>query len=146
MIIRELLKEDLSKLLELHTQLKNSDLPVIDDGLKALWDKILSCKDHHVVGGFVEEELVSSCVMVIIPNLTHNQRPYALIENVITDRAHRNKGYATSVLNFARDMARKENCYKIMLMTGSKEEGTIKFYENAGYNQNDKTAFVQWMM
>jgi ribosomal protein S18 acetylase RimI-like enzyme len=82
---------------------------------------------------------------MIIPNLTHNQKPYALIENVITDNNHRNKGYATAVLDFAKEIAIKQNCYKIMLLTGSKKESTLKFYEKAGYNRNDKTALIQWI-
>ncbi|NLA86435.1 MAG: GNAT family N-acetyltransferase, partial [Clostridiales bacterium] len=86
-----------------------------------------------------------SCVLVIVPNLTHSQRPYALIENVVTDINHRSKGYATAVLNYARDLARRANCYKIMLMTGSKLPGTLRFYERAGYNSHDKTAFIQWL-
>jgi len=32
-----------------------------------------------------------------------------------------------------------------MLLTGSKENSTIEFYERAGYNSNDKTAFIQWL-
>lgn len=32
-----------------------------------------------------------------------------------------------------------------MLLTGSKKESTLKFYEQAGYNRNDKTAFIQWI-
>ena len=67
------------------------------------------------------------------------------IENVITHKKHRNKGYATLLLNHARDIAKAENCYKIMLMTGAKEETTLKFYEKAGYNRQDKTAFIQWL-
>jgi hypothetical protein len=35
--------------------------------------------------------------------------------------------------------------YKIMLMTGSKKESTLSFYEKAGYNRSDKTAFIQWI-
>jgi hypothetical protein len=31
-----------------------------------------------------------------------------------------------------------------MLLTGSKEQSTLDFYEHAGYNRNDKTAFIQW--
>lgn len=31
-----------------------------------------------------------------------------------------------------------------MLLTGSKNEKTLNFYENAGYNGVDKTAFIQW--
>ena len=29
--------------------------------------------------------------------------------------------------------------------TGSKNESTLKFYESAGYNSSDKTAFIQWL-
>ncbi len=37
------------------------------------------------------------------------------------------------------------NCYKIMLLTGSKKKETLNFYGNAGYNSTDKTAFIQWL-
>jgi Acetyltransferase (GNAT) family. len=84
-------------------------------------------------------------VLVIIPNLTHGQRPYALIENVITDEAHRNRGIATACLNAAREIALQHRCYKIMLMTGSKKDSTLRFYRKAGYNSEDKTAFIQWL-
>ena len=75
----------------------------------------------------------------------HNQRPYALIENVITDENYRKQGLASACLDFAKDIAIKNNCYKIMLLTGSKLDSTLKFYEKAGYNKNDKTAFIQWI-
>ena len=145
MVIREITKDDLLSLLKLYTQLHNNDIPTIDGNIEKLWSEIITDKNHHIIGGFVDGILISSCVIIIVPNLTHNQHPYALIENVITDEAHRNKGYATSILNFARDMARKENCYKIMLLTSSKKEGTLNFYERAGYNRQDKTAFIQWL-
>ena len=35
--------------------------------------------------------------------------------------------------------------YKLMLMTGSREENTLRFYERAGYNRTDKTGFVRWL-
>ncbi len=33
----------------------------------------------------------------------------------------------------------------MMLLTGSNDERTLNFYKNAGYNCNDKTAFVRRM-
>lgn len=81
--------------------------------------------------------------IIIVPNLTHAQRPYALIENVITDTTYRKKGIATACLNYAKGIALEENCYKIMLLTGSKENKTLNFYEKLEFNRHDKTAFIQ---
>ena len=33
----------------------------------------------------------------------------------------------------------------MMLLTGSREESTHRFYQRAGYNANDKTAYIQWL-
>jgi len=145
MQIREAKREDLQQLLELYTYLHNNTMPSLDKNIEELWNHILADENHHIIVGFVADKLASSCVIVIIPNLTHNQRPYALVENVITHEAYRNKGYAASILNFAKKIAVSENCYKIMLLTGAKEESTLDFYERAGYNRRDKTGFVQWL-
>lgn len=102
-------------------------------------------KNYHIVVAIEDEKIVSTCVLVIIPNLTHQQRPYALIENVVTDINYRKKGLATACLEYAKEVAITKNCYKIMLLTGAKDESTLRFYETAGFNQNDKTAFIQWL-
>ena len=136
---------DLHGLLLLYTQLHDNKMPAIDDDITALWAQIVSDHKHNIIVCKADENIVSSCVITIIPNLTHDQRPYALIENVITEEAHRHKGYASAVLDYAKQMALEHNCYKIMLLTGSKDESTLHFYRNAGYNSQDKTAFIQWL-
>ena len=93
----------------------------------------------------MDNKIVSSCVCVIIPNLTRNVRPYAIIENVVTHKDYRGKGYASECLAYVKEIAKKEKCYKMMLLTGSKKESTMEFYKSAGYNCSDKTAFVQWI-
>lgn len=143
--IREATHDDLDGLLMLYTQLHDNPLPVVDKKIQELWQNILNDINHHIIIGSLDDKIVSSCVVIIVQNLTHNQQPYALVENVITDTENRNKGYATMVLEFAREIARSENCYKIMLMTGSREESTLNFYKRAGYNCVDKTAFIQWI-
>ena len=144
-MIREITENDLDGLLKLYTQLHGNLLPEKSDTLNQLWIEILSDRNHHIIVYEEKGEIVSSCVCVIVPNLTHGQRPYAIIENVITDERYRKKGYATACLDFAKEIAKKESCYKIMLMTGSKEESTLNFYKKAGYNSNDKTAFICWL-
>ncbi len=144
-MIREITDQDLQGLLELYTQLHNNPMPENSEALHKLWQTILADPTHHIIVAEEEGKIVSSCVCVIIPNLTHNQRPYAFVENVITDEVYRGKGLATACLNYAKELAIRHHCYKLMLLTGSKKESTLQFYENAGYNSQDKTAFIQWI-
>lgn len=144
-MIREITQQDLNGLLTLYMQLHDNPMPENTPELQNLWQQILNDKNHRIIIAEEDGKIVSSCVCVIIPNLTHNQQPYAFVENVITDENYRKKGLATACLNYAKEIAQKENCYKLMLLTGSKKESTLNFYEQAGYNRNDKTAFIQWI-
>ncbi len=138
-------KIDLDGLLRLYMQLHDNPMPKKTNELLQIWDDVLQDKNHHVIVAEENGEIISSCVCIIIPNLTHSQQPYAFIENVITDEKFRKRGLATQCLNYAKEIALKENCYKIMLLTGSKKESTLNFYRKAGYNSEDKTAFIQWI-
>ena len=144
-MVREVYENELPQLLSLYLHLHESSLPEMTEHLKTTWERILRDKDHHLIVKVVEGEPVSSCVCVVIPNLTRGARPYAFIENVVTHRDHRGKGYATECLNYAAQIARREGCYKMMLLTGSHDPKTLRFYEQAGYNSSDKTAFIQWL-
>lgn len=144
-MIREITENDLDGLLQLYTQLHDNPIPEKTAGLSELWGKILADPNHRIIVAVEDGKIVSSCVCVIIPNLTHEQRPYAFVENVVTDKEYRKRGLATACLDLAKKIAEGENCYKLMLLTGSKEESTLNFYRRAGYNSNDKTAFIQWI-
>lgn len=144
-MVREAVKEDLDELSHLYLFLHEKDIPEQSQHLQNVWNEIISDKNHHIIVNVVDGRIVSSCVCVIIPNLTRNVRPYAFVENVVTHLECRGKGYATECLNYAREIAKNQNCYKMMLLTSSKEQKTLNFYENAGYNSADKTAFIQWL-
>ncbi|MGN0424831.1 MAG: GNAT family N-acetyltransferase [Acetatifactor sp.] len=144
-MIREVQRSDLKGLLELYMQLHDNPMPEESPELLEKWNRIMDDKDHHIIVVEENHRIVASCVCVIIPNLTHEQRPYAFVENVITDEAYRGRGFATKCLEYAKEIAMRENCYKMMLLTGSKNPKTLEFYRNAGYNSEDKTAFIQWL-
>ena len=144
-MVREAVKEDLNELLNLYLFLHEKNIPENSDYLENTWKTIIEDINHHIIVNEVNGKIVSSCVCVIVPNLTRNIRPYALIENVVTNENYRGKGYATECLNYAKEIAIKNNCYKMMLLTGIKNENTLAFYKNAGYNSNDKIAFIQWL-
>lgn len=144
-MIREANREDLDALLELYMFLHEDSIPEKNSHLEETWEQIIGDLNHHLIVCEVGGKIISSCVCVIIPNLTRNVRPYAFVENVVTHADYRGKGYATECLDFAKKIAEQENCYKMMLLTGSKSPETLRFYEKAGYNSSDKTAFIQWI-
>ncbi|MCI5829174.1 MAG: GNAT family N-acetyltransferase [Treponema sp.] len=144
-MVREIKENELNGLLNLYLHLHEDSVPVSSEKLENAWYSIINDKNHHIIVNEIDGKIVSSCVCVIIPNLTRNVRPYAFIENVVTHQDYRGKGYATECLEYAKQISRKNDCYKIMLLTGSKEKKTLNFYKNAGYNCTDKTAFIQWI-
>ena len=144
-MVREARKDDLDSLLNLYLFLHEDSIPDHNEHLRDTWEQIISDENHHLIVSEEDGRIVSSCVCVIIPNLTRNVRPYAFVENVVTHRDYRKKGLASACLDYAREIARKENCYKMMLLTGSKDPNILRFYESAGYNSSDKTAFIQWL-
>lgn len=144
-MVREARAEDLKAILELYLCLHEDSVPEASERLERTWKQIINDANHHLIVNEVNGLIVSSCVCVIIPNLTRNVRPYAFVENVVTHSEHRGIGYATECLNYAKDLAEGQDCYKVMLLTGSKEQKTLDFYRNAGYNCTDKIAFIQWI-
>lgn len=115
------------------------------DRWEILFQKISANANYYLLVGSLDAKVLASVTLVIIDNLTHNLRPYALIENVVTHAEHRNNGYATRLMLKACEIAQSRNCYKLMLMTGSKQSSTFNFYQKCGFNMQDKTAFIKWL-
>jgi ribosomal protein S18 acetylase RimI-like enzyme len=143
--IREAQKDDLEGVLRLYALLKRDSREITAKDAQYVWETIRSRPGQHVIVGREDGSVVCTCMIIIVPNLTHDLRPFAVIENMITSECHRGRGYATKVLAYAKEIAQRERCYKIMLMTGAKDEAVFGFYERAGYNRLDKTAFIQWL-
>jgi ribosomal protein S18 acetylase RimI-like enzyme len=137
-------KEELNSLLSLYKYLIPDDIELeIDKEVEEHWNEILS--DPNLFYIVIEEDgkIVSSCTLAVIKNLTRSARPYGLIENVVTHPDYRNKGYGTTVLNKAVEICQYKGCYKVMLMTSSKNESILGFYENAGFDKGEKTGFIK---
>ncbi len=145
MKIREAEKSDLEALQELYFHLHERKMLPVTLELVVLWNEIIADDNYHILVGEVDGVVVSSVTLVIVKNLTREMRPYALIENVVTNKDYRGKGYAQTLMQRATEIAQSKSCYKIMLMTGSKEKSILDFYEKCGFNSIDKTGFIKWL-
>jgi ribosomal protein S18 acetylase RimI-like enzyme len=142
MLIREAEKKDYAAIMALYRQL-NPDDPAADESkAKPVFENIIISGSNLLLVAETDNTVVSSCYLNIIPNLTRNARPYAVIENVITDLNYRNRGIGKAIMQYAINWAWEAGCYKVMLLTGRKEESTLRFYRSCGLESGLKTAFI----
>jgi N-acetylglutamate synthase-like GNAT family acetyltransferase len=142
MIIRKAEKKDYASIMALYRQLQPDD-PVVDESKgKPVFGSIIESESNSLIIAEINNSVVSSCYLNIIPNLTRNVRPYAVIENVITDLNYRNRGIGKAIMQYAINQAWEAGCYKVMLLTGRKEESTLEFYRSCGLESSLKTAFI----
>ncbi|MDC7675788.1 GNAT family N-acetyltransferase [Asticcacaulis machinosus] len=131
---------DLPGLLDLYRYLDAQDTRCPSDKAIGVLEQFLRYNGSNILIGCLDAKLVASCTLIVIPNLTRGGTPYALIENVVTHADYRNRGYGKAILAAAVDRAWTQGCYKVMLMTGSKQPSTLAFYEAAGFEPS-KTGF-----
>lgn len=132
--------EDIAALQELYCHLSPDDAPCPPDIARKVVSDLQRYAGSGILIGHLGDTVVCSCTLIVIPNLTRGGRPYALIENVVTHGAYRNKGFGTSILDAASERAWAHGCYKIMLSTGSHTPSILSFYTQAGFTQS-RTGF-----
>jgi GNAT superfamily N-acetyltransferase len=89
----------------------------------------------------VGDALAATCVLAVVPSLTRRARPFGVIENVVIDPGHRQRGLGRAVLEAALRTAWDADCHKVMLATGSRKPETLSFYAGAGSKRGGKTYF-----
>jgi GNAT superfamily N-acetyltransferase len=132
--------DDLAAVLALLAQLNHDEAPPAPALAAAAWREILARAGVTTLLGCLGGIPVACLTLVVVPNLSRGARPYALIENVVTDEAHRGLRIGRTLIDAAVQRAWDEGAYKVMLMTGSKKESTLGFYRASGFTA-DKTAF-----
>jgi GNAT superfamily N-acetyltransferase len=133
---------DLGALCELYGHLNPEDPPwpseaaardALADVLGQAGTTILVCE--------LDRTCVSTCMLVVCRNFSRCGRPFAFIENVVTHKDQRRQGYGRRVVQHAIEAARQQGCYRVSLMTGSRRQETLRFYQTAGLQRDAKTAF-----
>jgi GNAT superfamily N-acetyltransferase len=127
-------------ILELYKQLLPEENPIDIILANNIWKEIENNNIKYFIA-LDENKIISSCYLAIIPNLTRNGRSNGFIENVVTHEKYRKKGIGRKLIEMAIEYGKQNNCYKIILQSNRKKEGSHIFYEKCGFNGNSKRAF-----
>lgn len=140
LIVRTASQADIPSLLDLYQQLNPGDAAPAPEDARHILAQLSLYSGSAILLGVVDGKAAATCTLVVVPNLTRGGAPYGLIENVVTDTRYRKRGFGKTLLKEAIAAAWKHDCYKVMLLTGSKDPATTKFYSGAGFEQS-KTGF-----
>ena len=140
--IRQAVKDDLDGVLDLYTHLSPNDAPLPPrPRVVELWKEIVA---NPMLTYFIAErggQLIATCNLTIVPNLTRGARPFGVIENVVTHSDFRRRGVAKAILEQAIETARQAGCYKVMLMSGTSRKEAHALYEKVGFSKDTKVGF-----
>ncbi|MEX0339968.1 MAG: GNAT family N-acetyltransferase [Arenibacterium sp.] len=140
-IVRALAEPDFDAALALYRTFGGERPPLSGAQGYAQFMRILEHPGTTILGAEVEGEVRAMATLHILPNMTVDGRPYALIENVVTLKMFERQGLGRVVMNEAIARAWAENAYKIMLLTG-RSAGAKGFYEKLGFSGDDKHAMT----
>jgi GNAT superfamily N-acetyltransferase len=141
-VFREARSGDLDAVLRLYRQMHPQD-PVLEDGSEAAaFSQILGSPGLHLFVLELDESVVATTYLNVIPNITRSASPYAVIENVVVDESLRRSGLGRTIMDGTLRVAWDAGCYKAMLMTGSRTPGTHAFYRACGFSPDAKQAYL----
>lgn len=132
---------DIETILRLYSQLSSNNPDVPEVLAQTRFDEMLAIPGLYLGVGEIEGRVVTTAVLLLVPNLTRGARPFGVIENVVTDAAMRGKGFGKTLIEHLLVRAQLASAYKVMLMTGRTEDSVLHFYDSCGFARGTKTAF-----
>lgn len=139
MPIRNLHIGDFAAALKLYQILTRDPVPVSDS--REAFAAVLNHPGTSILAMDHGGSIIAMTTLHLLPNMTSGGRPYALIENVVTDPEYRGQGIGRKVLEACIERAKAANGYKIMLLTGE-ARGVRGFYEKLGFSGHEKHGMI----
>ena len=136
--IRDAREADLPRIVELLTQLsldgprERLEKPLPASYLAA-FEEIVADQRQRLLVIEAQGRIVGSAALIIVPNLSRQGRPYAIIENIVVDTDVRGAGHGEKLVRYAIEEARKAGCYKLSLTSNKRRPNAHRFYERLGF-------------
>ncbi len=134
-LVRHARAADLDALLSLYEELADSSItaaPSDRGSSEPLLAQILVDPARHLIVATVDGRVLGTADLLVVPNLTHHAKPWAIVENVIVGEAVRRTGVGKALMEHLIELARAAGCYKLQLLSGKQRREAHEFYRRLG--------------
>jgi GNAT superfamily N-acetyltransferase len=137
--VRKAIEFDIPRILELYRQLTITTAPAesgkqpSDADYRQVFNRISTFPGMELIVAEEGGEIIGSLVLLVVPNLSHQALPWAVVENVIVDETRRRTGVGRLLMEYAINQARAAGCYRIGLSSNNSRKEAHRFYESLGF-------------
>jgi GNAT superfamily N-acetyltransferase len=127
---------DLEHVLGLYRELAGNDparAPATASTSRDIFVAITSDPGRHLCVATDGEDVVGAAELIIVANLTHQARPWAIVENVIVSQPARGRGAGSALLEHLVEVAKTSGCYKVQLHSGQQRLDAHRLYARVGF-------------
>ncbi|MCX7843217.1 MAG: GNAT family N-acetyltransferase [Clostridia bacterium] len=142
MLIREAVFDDIANILELYTDIGDSE-EITAEKIAHIWDRIKSYPYYKMLVAELDGTIIGTYCIIVIDNLGHGGKPLAVVESVVVHPYYRSKGIGRQLMQDAMKRAREQGCYKLMLSSNKKRVRAHRFYEELGFEQHGISFMVE---
>jgi len=132
-MVRLATEQDLPRILELYNELIGGQYYLAPDKAQSVFAEIVSMLGHELLVAEEDGMVVGSMVLLIVPNLSHGARPWAIVENLIVDGRYRRRGIGRLLMEYALARAGEASCCRVQLLSSKKRREAHRLYRSLGF-------------
>lgn len=134
--IREATQADIPRILELYEELTEEKINVPAVKIQQVFSEIIAVVNQHFLVAETDGFVSGTLSLQIMPNLSHQTRPWAIIENMVTDSRYHRQGIGRLLIEHAFNLCKKAGCYKVQLLSNKKRFDAHQFYRDMGFGES----------
>jgi GNAT superfamily N-acetyltransferase len=98
-----------------------------------VFTQIAALPGHGFLVAEENRRILGTLFLLIVPNFSHNARPWAILENIVVDGCHRRRGIGRRLIRHALKRCREADCYKVQLLSHKARHESHQFYRSLGF-------------
>jgi N-acetylglutamate synthase-like GNAT family acetyltransferase len=132
--IRKATQRDVPRILELYGELAGEKQKDPSDTTNQVFNQIISLPNQEFLVAEKDNFVAGTVFLQITPNLSHDARPWAVLENLVVDGRYRRQGIGRLLVEYALTRAREAGCYKVQLLSSHIRHEAHQFYRALGFD------------
>ncbi len=134
--IQEAKEKDLSSVLSLFKQ------PDVDKDVlsilqaQRIFNRIRLYPDYKIYVAKADHRIVGTFSLLMMDKLAHLGAKSGIVDDVMVHQDWQGKGIGKKMMQFAMELCREADCYKLTLSSDMKRELAHQFYEKLGFKKH----------